>query len=67
MKRPNIFLVSAKSDKIELEDKVKRTNLAYDSLKDKTTSYAAEIKALRDYNIAMLEVCVKSINAYIPS
>lgn len=65
MKRPDIFLVSAKSDKSELEDKVKCTNLAYDSLKDKTTGYAEEIKALRDYNIAMLEVCVKSIEAYV--
>jgi len=67
MKRPNIFLVSAKSDKVELEDKVRRTNIAYNSLKDKTTSYAAEIKALRDYNVAMLEVCVKAIEAYTPA
>ena len=67
MKRPDIFLISAKSDKSELEDKVKRINIAYDSLKDKTTSYSAEIKALRDYNIAMLETCVKSIEAYTPA
>lgn len=63
----DIFLISVKSDEEKYFYEVKRTDLAYEMLKDKSTANAAQIKALRDYHRDLLETCRRSIAAYTAS